>query len=121
MNDSAFQSEHDRVGPVTRAQFGKDTFDVSFDCMFRNGKLIRNEFVGVTAPINSVPRLPARLRSRLRHGLPIVSDLRLNMFASGVYGPDRLQQIFAHHALQNVSTSACLECPVSEYVAAISG
>ena len=38
------------MGSVTRVQLGKDTFDVSFDRMFRDGELIRNEFVGVTAP-----------------------------------------------------------------------
>ena len=50
LNDSALQSEHNRVGSITRAQLGKDTFDMSFDRMFRNGELIRNEFVRVTAP-----------------------------------------------------------------------
>ena len=50
LNDSALQSQHDRVRPVTRAQLGKDAFDMSFDRMFRNGEFVGNEFVRVTAP-----------------------------------------------------------------------
>lgn len=50
LNDSALKSEHDRVRSVARAQLGKDTFHMSFDCMFRNGELVGNEFVRVTAP-----------------------------------------------------------------------
>src|SRR5580700_1841055 len=49
VDDAALQPYRDSMCPVVCAEFGKDVLDMTFHGFFRDGKLGRDLFVGVSA------------------------------------------------------------------------